>query len=108
MLRAGFARTMLQARQVVVHRHVHLDGRIVDRPSFQVKPGQTLQIKPRSQASPQFQVAAAGAHRDVLPAVPGYLDVQLEKLSAVLTRKPTREEVPVTCDVQMVVEYYSR
>lgn len=108
VLRSGFARTMLQARQVVVHRHVLVDGKIVDRPSFQVKPGQTLQIKPRSQTSAQFQVAAAGAHRDVLPAVPGYLDVQLEKLSAVLTRKPLRAEVPVTCEVQLVVEFYSR
>ncbi len=108
VLRAGFARTMLQARQVVVHRHVLVDGKIVDRPSFQVKPGQTLQIKPRSQTSAQFQVAAAGAHRDVLPAVPGYLDVQLEKLSAVLTRRPVRAEVPVTCEVQLVVEFYSR
>lgn len=108
VLRAGFARTMLQARQAVVHRHILVDGNIVDRPSAQVRPGQTLQVKPRSQTSPQFQVAAAGAHRDVLPEVPGYLDVQLEKLSAVLTRRPQRAEVPVTCEVQLVVEYYSR
>jgi small subunit ribosomal protein S4 len=108
VLRSGFARTILQARQVVVHRHVLVDGKIVDRPSFQVKPGQTLQIKPKSQTTVPFQVAAAGAHRDVLPAVPGYLDVQLEKLSAVLTRRPKRVEVPVTCEVQLVVEYYSR
>jgi small subunit ribosomal protein S4 len=108
VLRAGFARTILQARQVVVHRHILVDGKIIDRPSFQVKPGQTLQIKPRSQTTVPFQVAAAGAHRDVLPAVPGYLDVQLEKLTAVLTRRPKRAEVPVTCEVQLVVEYYSR
>ena len=55
-----------------------------------------------------FQVAAAGAHRDVLPPVPDYLTVELEKLSATLVRRPKRDEVPVTCDVQMVVEYYSR
>ena len=108
VLRAGFARTTAQARQFVVHRHILVDGKIVDRPSFQVKPGQTLQIKPRSQTSDQFRVAAAGAHRDVLPAVPGYLDIQLDKLSAVLTRRPKRAEVPVTCEVQLVVEYYSR
>ncbi|WP_029664016.1 30S ribosomal protein S4 [Cellulomonas sp. KRMCY2] len=108
VLRSGFARTILQARQVVVHRHVLVDGKIVDRPSFKVKPGQTLQIKPKSQTTVPFQVAAAGAHRDVLPAVPGYLEVQLEKLSAVLTRRPKRVEVPVTCEVQLVVEYYSR
>lgn len=108
VLRAGFARTILQARQVVVHRHVLVDGKIVDRPSAQIKPGQTIQIKPRSQTTVPFQIAAAGAHRDVLPAVPGYLEVQLEKLTAVLTRRPKRAEVPVTCEVQLVVEYYSR
>lgn len=108
VLRAGFARTILQARQVVVHRHVLVDGKIVDRPSFRVKEGQTLQIKPKSQTTVPFQVAAAGAHRDVLPAVPGYLDVQLEKLSAVLTRRPKRAEVPITCEVQLVAEYYAR
>lgn len=108
VLRSGFARTILQARQVVVHRHILVDGKIVDRPSFRVKEGQTLQIKPKSQTTVPFQVAAAGAHRDVLPAVPGYLDVQLEKLSAVLTRRPKRAEVPITCEVQLVVEYYAR
>jgi small subunit ribosomal protein S4 len=108
VLRAGFARTILQARQVVVHRHVLVDGKIVDRPSFRVKEGQTLQIKPKSQTTVPFQVAAAGAHRDVLPALPGYLDVQLEKLSAVLVRRPKRAEIPVTCEVQLVVEYYAR
>jgi len=108
VLRSGFARTILQARQTVVHRHVLVDGKIVDRPSMRVKPGQTLQIKPRSQTTVPFQVAAAGAHRDVLPAVPGYLDVQLEKLSSVLVRRPQRAEVPVTCEVQLVVEFYSR
>ena len=108
VLRSGFARTILQARQAVVHRHILVDGKIVDRPSFQVKPGQTIQVKPRSQATVPYQIAAAGAHRDVLPAVPPYLDVQLEKLSAVLVRRPVRAEIPVTCEVQLVVEFYSR
>lgn len=108
VLRSGFARTTLQARQAVTHRHILVDGKIVDRPSFKVKPGQTIQVKPKSQAMTPFQVAAAGAHRDVLPDVPGYLDVHLEKLSSQLTRRPKRAEVPVTCDVQLVVEYYAR
>ncbi|WP_369372521.1 30S ribosomal protein S4 [Promicromonospora sp. Populi] len=108
VLRAGFGRTILQARQHVTHRHILVDGKIVDRPSFRVKPGQTIQVKPKSQATVPFQVAAAGAHRDVLPTLPGYLDVQLEKLSVTLTRQPKRVEVPVTCDVQMVVEFYAR
>jgi small subunit ribosomal protein S4 len=108
VLRAGFARTIFQARQVVVHRHVLVDGKIVDRPSFRVKVGQVIQIKPKSQVLTPFLVAAAGAHRDVLPTLPGYLDVAIERLRAQLVRRPKRAEVPVTCDVQLVVEYYSR
>jgi small subunit ribosomal protein S4 len=108
VLRAGFARTIAQARQAVVHRHVLVDGKLVDRPSFRVRPGQVIQVKPKSQAATPFQVAAAGAHRDVLPIVPKYLDVSLEKLRAELVRRPKREEVPVTCEVQLVVEYYAR
>ena len=108
VLRAGFARTTAQARQAVVHRHILVDGQIVDRPSFRVKPGQVVQVKARSQASPQFLMAAEGVHRDVLPKVPEYLDVELEKLKFTLVRRPKRVEVPVTCDVQMVVEHYSR
>ncbi|MGQ4496899.1 30S ribosomal protein S4, partial [Dermabacteraceae bacterium P13101] len=108
VLRAGFARTMLQARQTVTHRHVLVDGKIVDRPSFRVKPGQTIQIKPKSQAMEPFQVAAAGAHRDVLPATPSYLRVNLEELKAELVSRPKRADVPVTCEVSLVVEYYAR
>ncbi|UFU04749.1 30S ribosomal protein S4 [Ruania halotolerans] len=108
VLRAGFGRTMAQARQAVVHRHILVDGKLVDRPSFRVKPGQVIQVKPRSQTMVPFQVAAAGAHRDVLPTVPEYLDVQIEKLRFELTRRPKRAEVPITCDVQLVVEHYSR
>ncbi|QPS35577.1 30S ribosomal protein S4 [Brevibacterium casei] len=108
VLRAGFARTIAQARQFVVHRHITVDGQRVDRPSFRVKEGQTIQVHPKSADMDPFQVAAAGGHRDVLPAVPGYLDVTLEGLQATLLRRPKREEVPITADVQLVVEFYSR
>jgi small subunit ribosomal protein S4 len=107
VLRSGFARTSAQARQMVVHRHILVDGQIVDRPSFRVKPGQLIHVKARSEATPLFQDSAIGVHRDVLPPVPEYLDVQLEKLQARLARRPKRAEVPVTCDVQLVVEYYA-
>jgi len=107
VLRAGFARTTAQARQMVVHRHIMVDGQIVDRPSFRVKPGQLIHVKPRSEGTEPFQVAAAGGHVDVLPKVPAYLDVELDKLHARLVRRPKRAEVPVTCEVQLVVEYYA-
>jgi len=107
VLRSGFARTTAQARQMVVHRHILVDGQLVDRPSFRVKPGQLIHVKARSEGMEPFQVAAAGGHVDVLPKVPGYLEVELEKLQARLVRRPKRAEVPVTCEVQLVVEYYA-
>lgn len=107
VLRAGFARTTAQARQMVVHRHILVDGKLVDRPSFRVKPGQMIHVKAKSETMEPFQVAAAGGHVDVLPKVPGYLEVEIDKLQARLVRRPKRAEVPVTCEVQLVVEYYA-
>ncbi|MDI2098057.1 30S ribosomal protein S4 [Ruicaihuangia caeni] len=107
VLRAGFARTTSQARQLVVHRHILVDGKLVDRPSFRVKPGQLIHVKERSESLEMFQVAAAGGHAEVLPKVPGYLEVELDKLQARLVRRPKRAEVPITAEVQLVVEYYS-
>ena len=108
MLRAGFARTIQQARQLVVHRHILVDGKRVDIPSFRVKEGQMIHVHERSEKMVPFQLAAAGAHQQVLPATPGYLTVEIDKLRATLTRRPKRSEVPVTCEEQLVVEYYAR
>ncbi len=107
VLRAGFARTTAQARQLVVHRHILVDGQLVDRPSFRVKPGQLIHVKERSEGTEPFQVAAAGGHAELLPKVPPYLEVELDKLQARLVRAPKRAEIPVTCEVQLVVEYYA-
>src|SRR5699024_2319910 len=79
-----------------------------DRPSLRVEGGQTIQVHERSASMDPVPVAAARGPKDVLPAVPGYLNVNLEGLQATLLRAPKREEVPVTCDVQLVVEFYSR
>src|SRR5690606_16612509 len=100
-------RTTAQARQLVVHRHILVDGPLVDRPSFRVKPGQLIHVKATSEALEPSQVAAAGGHAGVLPPVPGYLEVELDKRQARLVRRPKRAEVPVTCEVQLVVEYYA-
>ncbi len=107
LVRAGFARTIAQSRQLVVHRHILVDGQRVDRPSFRVKPGQLVHVAEKSEKTEPFQVAAAGGHVDVLPPLPGYLTVELEKLQITLNRRPLRSEVPVTCEVQLVVEYYA-
>ena len=107
VVRSGIARTTAQARQMVVHRHILVNGELVDRPSFRVKPGQMVHVKARSEVMEPFQVAAAGGHVDVLPPVPSYLEVSIDRLQATLLRRPKRSEVPVTCEVQLVVEYYA-
>jgi small subunit ribosomal protein S4 len=105
VLRAGFARTIYQARQFVVHRHVLVNGRRVDRPSYRLRPGDVITIAERSRALDPFQIAAAGGNTE---HVPPYLDVRHDMLTARLDRLPTRAEIPVLCDEQLVVEFYSR
>ncbi|MEJ3747767.1 30S ribosomal protein S4 [Actinomycetes bacterium KLBMP 9797] len=106
VLRAGLARTIYQARQIVAHGHITVDGRKVDIPSYRLKPGQVVAVKEKSRQKPPFQIAAAGAHADG-PTAP-YLSVALSELTATLLREPARREVPVLCDEQLVVEFYSR
>jgi small subunit ribosomal protein S4 len=105
VLRAGFARTIYQARQAVSHGHVTVNGRRVDRPSFRVSPGDVIEIAAASKTKEPFLVAATGQHA---AAVPPYLDVDIEALIARLVRLPARAEIPVVCDERLVVEFYSR
>ena len=107
VLRSGFARTMAQARQLVVHGHMLVNGEKVDRPSFRVKPGQLIHVREKSEGTEPVQVAAAGGHADAQHKVPDYLSVEIDKLRSTLVRRPKRAEVPITCDVQLVVEYYA-
>ncbi|GHJ08592.1 30S ribosomal protein S4 [Micromonospora humidisoli] len=106
VLRAGLARSIYQARQLVGHGHFTVDGRKVDRPSYRLRPGQVVAVRERSRALPPFQLAAAGAHADDRPRP--YLSVELTGLRVTLVREPVRHEVPVICDEQLVVEFYSR
>jgi small subunit ribosomal protein S4 len=89
VLRAGFARTIYQARQTVSHGHVTVDGRKVDKPSYLVAPGQVVEIAEiaeRSKALLPFVIAAAGEHA---AAIPAYRDVDTTAPRARLTRRPT-------------------
>lgn len=105
ILRAGFARTIYQARQMVSHGHVTVDAKKVDKPSYRLRPGQTVEIAERSKGLPPFAAAASGEHA---AAVPSYLDVDTTALRARLTRLPNRTEIPVIADERLVVEFYAR
>lgn len=105
VLRAGFARTIYQARQHVSHGHIRVDGQKVDKPSYRLRPGQVVEAAERSKNLVPFVIAASGASAAI---VPPYLDVDTAALRARLKRLPARPEIPVTCDERLVVEYYSR
>jgi small subunit ribosomal protein S4 len=104
--RSGLARTVYQARQLVAHGHVQVDGRKVDRPSYRLRPYQVVEVRERSREKPPFQIAATGAH--VAGPTPPYLDTDLARLRTVVVRVPARAEIPVVCDEQLVVEFYAR
>lgn len=107
VLRAGFARTVYQARQQVSHRHFLVNGRRVNIPSYRLRPGDTVEVAPRSREKPHFVAAAAGVWSGAGPT-PRYVWAELEQLRARLTEAPPRQDVPVLCEEQLVVEFYSR
>ena len=107
VLRSGIARTIYQARQMVVHGHISVNDRKVDKPSFRVTPDDVVRVRERSRAKHPFLVAREGGY-DTDGETPRYLEVNLEALAFRLDREPNRKEIPVVCDEQMVIEYYAR
>ncbi|WP_433888205.1 30S ribosomal protein S4 [Streptomyces sp. CA-111067] len=107
VLRAGLARTIYQSRQMVVHGHIEVNGRKVDKPSFRVSPEDVVQVRERSREKTPFAVAREGGWAGEGEG-PRYLQVNLQALAFRLDRDPNRNEIPVICDEQLVVEYYAR
>jgi small subunit ribosomal protein S4 len=106
VLRSGLARTIYQARQAVTHRHITVNGRRVDKPSYRLRPGDVVGVHEASREKTPWQVAAAGAHQ--LERTAPYLSTDLPNLTTRVLRLPVRSEVPIICDTQLVVEFYSR
>ncbi|GGO42011.1 small subunit ribosomal protein S4 [Streptomyces sp. WMMB 714] len=107
VLRSGIARTIYQARQMVVHGHISVNDRKVDKPSFRVRPDDVVKVRERSRGKHPFLVAREGGYAPD-GETPRYLEVNLEALAFRLDREPNRKEIPVVCDEQMVIEYYAR
>lgn len=107
VLRSGIARTIYQARQMVVHGHIEVNGHKVDKPSYRVRPDDVVMVRERSREKHPFQVAREGGY-DTEGETPRYLQVNLKALAFRLDRDPNRKEIPVICDEQLVVEYYAR
>lgn len=103
--RMGFATTRRNARQLVSHGHVMVNGRCVDIPSFVVRPGQKIEVIERSRNNPQIQRSLELTNQTGL--VP-WVDVDKEKVFGLFTRIPDRQEVVIPVEERLIVELYSK
>ena len=108
LFRLGFARTRREARQIVDHKHVLVNGKLVNIPSYQVKAGDTIEIKENKKSSPRYKaengILAATAGR----AVPEWLESDPENLKGTVKELPTREQIDVPVDEMAIVELYTK
>ncbi|TFZ40243.1 30S ribosomal protein S4 [Soehngenia longivitae] len=102
--RAGFASSIRQARQMVVHGHILVNGRKVDIPSYLIEVGDIISLKERSKSIELFKNNFESNLQNTLP----YLIKDDKDMSVKLERIPNREEIPIEIEDQLVVEYYSK
>lgn len=103
--RAGFVRTRPEARQLVAHGHVLVDGKRVDIPSYEVNPGQTVSIREKTRASDHFKAVQAETQGNL---VPKWLSVDRGTSSANLAQLPAREDIDFDIQEHLIVELYSK
>lgn len=103
--RMGFANTRFASRQLVSHRHITVNGRVVNIASYQVKPGDKVGVKdsPRSQ-----QLVGRFLEMTLGNPAPDWMTVDRDSMTAVVNRAPIREEINPIANEQLVVELYSR
>jgi small subunit ribosomal protein S4 len=104
VLRLGFALTQRQARQLVSHGHVLVDGKRLDVPSAQVKPGQTVELTPKGR-----NLIAVRESMEITPEPPVYLYRNKDEVKGTLSRLPERGEIPLPVPIEerLVIEFYS-
>jgi small subunit ribosomal protein S4 len=99
--RAGFVRTIWAARQMVVHRHVKVNGRPVDRPSFSVKPGDVVTLRDRIHKVVRENMESLAGH-----IVPGWMEVSPAELTAKILALPTPDQIEFDVNTNLIVEFY--
>lgn len=104
--RACFVPTVFAARQFVSHKHVLVNGKLINIPSYQVKEGDVIEIKESSRTVPMVITAQQSPERDI----PEYIDVDQKACKATFLRVPKLEDIPypVQMEPNLVVEFYSR
>ncbi|MDR0885650.1 MAG: 30S ribosomal protein S4 [Clostridiales Family XIII bacterium] len=103
VFRMGFASSRKEARQLVVHGHFLVDGKKVDIPSYEVKAGQQISVKTKSQDSPKFKEI-----RDMQITVPAWITVDVQKLTGQVVAIPTRADIDTPVAEHLIVELYSK
>ena len=101
--RMGFAATRREARQLVTHGHYTLNGKKVNSPSQEVKVGDVIKVKEKSQNSPKFKEI-----KEMQIMVPSWLSADAEKLEGKVVALPTREEIDTPIQEHLIVELYSK
>ena len=105
IFRLGFARTRKEARQIVGHKHVLVNGKRVNIPSYQIKAGDVVEIREKSKGSQRYKdiLEVTGAR-----IVPEWLEADQENLSGTVKALPTREQIDVPVNEMLIVELYSK
>jgi small subunit ribosomal protein S4 len=103
VFRMGFASSRKEARQLVNHGHFMIDGKKVDIPSYEVKPGQKVAVKKRSHSSLKFKEI-----KDFQITVPEWLSVDVDKLEGMVVNYPTRAVIDTPIAEHLIVELYSK
>ena len=105
VFRMGFARTRKEARQIVDHKHVLVNGKQVNIPSYLIKAGDVIEIKENKKTSVRYkQILEVTAGR----LVPEWLDVDAESLKGTVKELPSRDVIDVPVDEMLIVELYSK
>jgi small subunit ribosomal protein S4 len=99
--RAGFTRTIWAARQMVVHGHVRINGRKVDRPSYPVAPGEVVTLRDGIHAVVRESMESLAGH-----IVPGWMDVNPSELTANILAVPSPDQIPFDVNTNLIVEFY--
>lgn len=103
VFRMGFAASRKEARQLVTHGHFTLNGKKVDIPSLEVKAGDVIRVKEKSQSSLKFKEI-----RDMNISTPAWITVDTDKLEGKVVSIPTREEIDTPIAEHLIVELYSK
>ncbi len=105
IFRMGFSESRAQARQLILHGHFDVNGRKTNVPSFLVKPGDEISVRARSRSLPFFQAQKEEvAHKKQ----PGWVAVDGAALQGQVLTLPAREDIDISLNEQLIVEYYSR